>query len=425
MKCNRNVWTQAADLMVILVVLVLTPGGRAQNRFKTLHTFKDGNPVCNLIFDKAGNLYGTASREGVLGDGVVFRLTPNQDGSWTESVLYSFCSRTNCVDGIGPGAGLTFDKAGNLYGTTTEGGSANGGTVFKLTPNLDGSWTESVLHSFGVGHDGADPTGLTFDAAGNLYGTTQYGGRGALGSGTVFKLTPNQDGSWTENVLYYFCSLMNCQDGKEPYGTLIFDQLGNLYGTTVEGGFNDLGVVFKLTPNGGGSWTERVLYGFCSLTKCRDGAELYAGVIFDPEGNLYGTTDGGGTVGDGVAFRLKPNRDGTWTESVLHNFCSVKDCADGKQPYGGLIFDQSGNLYGTTYFGGSVDYCRPSPGCGVVFRLAPNPKGGWKETVLHVFVDHPGALPFESLTFDGAGNLYGTTLGDFANTHGSIFEITP
>jgi uncharacterized repeat protein (TIGR03803 family) len=282
-----------------------------------------------------------------------------------------------------------------------------------------------VLHSFGVGHDGADPTGLTFDAAGNLYGTTQYGGRGALGSGTVFKLTPNQDGSWTENVLYNFCSLMNCLDGKDPYGSLVFDQLGNLYGTTVQGGFNELGVVFKLTPNGGGSWTERVLYRFCSLTKCRDGAGPYAGVIFDPAGNLYGTTDGGGTVGDGVAFRLMPNRDGTWTESVLHNFCSLTDCADGQQPYGGLIFDQSGNLYGTTYYGGSVDYCLQSGGCGVVFRLAPNPKAGWKETVLHAFVDHPGALPFESLTFDAAGNLYGTTLGDFAKTHGSVFEITP
>jgi uncharacterized repeat protein (TIGR03803 family) len=232
----------AVMLMVTIVMPVLTPGAWAQSKYKTLHKFgsKDAAGVKpnDLIFDQAGNLYGTASGDGANDGGTVFKLTPNADGNWRESVLYSFCSRTMCGDGGVPLASLIFDQIGNLYGTAEMGGARGVGTVFQLVPNADGSWRESVLHSFRSRRncgDGAFPqASLIFDQAGNLYGTTGSGGAHDNG-GTVFNLTPNADGSWRESVLYNFCSLKNCGDGKWPLASLIFDQAGNLYGTTVAG----------------------------------------------------------------------------------------------------------------------------------------------------------------------------------------------
>ena len=409
----------AALMIVIVVTLVLAPGAWAQSKYKTLYKFKGGNdggsPQAGLIFDQTGNLYGTTM--GGRG-GAVFELTPQQDGSWTESVLYRFCSLTNCADGEEPLASLIFDRAGNLYGTTLEGGDYcwQCGTVFELTPNLDGSWTEKVLHSFTGNNDGALPVvGLIFDQAGNLYGTTSAGGNND--GGVVFELTPQQDGSWTESVLYRFCSLTNCADGEEPLASLIFDRAGNLYGTTWLGGSDCsiCGTVFELTPNLDGSWTEKVLHSF----NYNDGRQPKAGPIFDQAGNLYGTTWAGGNHDEGVVFELKPNLDGSWTESVLYSFTNR---ADGEEPTGRLIFDSAGNLYGTSSTGGDYSRC-PGIGCGVVFKLSPKATGGWKETTLHTFHANPGARPFAGLTLDSAGNLYGTTSGwgDF----GSVFEITP
>jgi uncharacterized repeat protein (TIGR03803 family) len=414
-------------LTAVFAVVVFAPGMWAQSKFKTLHAFNQVNkrgegPAASLVFDATGNLYGTTGLGGAHGGGTVFKLTPNSDGGWAETVQYSFCSNKNCTDGAFPGAGLIFDSAGNLYSTTSQGGTARDGTVFKLTPNSDRSWSESVLYSFAGGEDGAAPAGgLIFDQSGNLYGTTGLGG--AHSSGAVFKLTPNSEGGWNETILYSFCSLSNCSDGVQPLGTLISDGAGNLYGTTFRGGDNNEGTVFKLTPNTDGSWTESVLYSFCSLKRCDDGAQPQAGLVFDGRGNLYGTTQQGGSKRGGVAFSLTPNSDGSWTEGVLHGFCSFAACSDGSAPAANLTLDAAGNLYGTAYYGGNAKYC--APGCGVVFELTPNSKGGWEESVLHRFFDHPGSHPSAGLILDVAGNLYGTTSGDGTTTFGSVFEITP
>ena len=207
---------------------------------------------------------------------------------------------------------------------------------------------------------------------------------------------------------------------------LVFDQVGNLYGTTYMAGADGTGNVFKLTPNSDGTWTESVLHTFTWPGK--DGVWPLAGLIFDQTGSLYGTASMGGDrncqhgMGCGVVFQLTPNGDGTWTERVLYSFT---DGNDGLAPSSGLTFDQKGNLYGTTAEGGDVNVCRGS-GCGIVFKLEPNSDGGWKETVVHRFVDRPGAIPISGVVLDRSENLYGTTRGDLRpTTHGSVFEITP
>jgi uncharacterized repeat protein (TIGR03803 family) len=452
MSHNKSLWIFSVALLAIIVVILgLAPGAWAASKYKSLHTFRgaDGaEPTAGLIFDQAGNLYGTTASGGAGNGGTVFKLTRNSDGSRTQSVLYAFCSVNNCGDGMQPFAGLIFDQKGNLYGTTSLGGTCNiavsprCGTVFKLTPNSNGGWSESVLYSFCSLKeclDGWVPLGgLIFDRAGNLYGTTVAGGPTNCvnsGCGTVFKLTPKANGSWTETVLYGFCSGTNCGDGFYPAVNLIFDGAGNLYGTTLEGGVSRFsncggfgcGVVFKLAPTSQGGWSETVLYNFCSRANCGDGWDA-ANLIFDQSGNLYGSAALGGSnsgpcsKGCGVVFQLTPKLDGRWTEKVLHRFTGSWD---GRGPGAGLIFDRAGNLYGTTRVGGDLR-CNNS-GCGVVFKLAPNSKGGWDETVLHDFFDQPGAVPEAGLIFDSAGNLYGTTAGDFnINTSfGSVFEITP
>src|ERR1700690_2745696 len=278
-----------------------------------------------------------------------------------ETVLHSF--NHNGTDGQRPAAGLIFDAAKiNLYGTTNSGGTYGYGTVFELTPQSGGGWTERVLYSFCLQAnctDGAAPyAGLKFDAAGNLYGTTTAGG--TYGYGTVFELTPAMGGSWTEQVLYSFCSRTNCTDGAAPYAGLIFDAAGNLYGTTIAGGIYNTnssctggcGTVFEMTPAGGG-WTETVLYSFCPAMYCFDGAQPYAGLIFNAAGNLlYGTTYAGGTGGNGgTVFELTPAVGGGWTEAVLYSFCPENFCEyrfDGFNPYAGLVIDAADDLYGTT-----------------------------------------------------------------------------
>jgi uncharacterized repeat protein (TIGR03803 family) len=247
-----------------------------------------------------------------------------------------------------------------------------------------GAWAQGkykILHRFRQGTgDGVDPTaGLIFDQSGNLYGVTEFGGAADIGA--VFALIPQADGSWKEDILHSF---VGGTDGYYPYGDLVFDEKGNLYGTTSLGGASDAGTVFKLAPNSDGTWTESVLYSFCSLANCTDGVSPIAGMIFDRAGNLYGTASdgGGGRFGNagGVVFELAPNSDGTWTESVLHTFCSLANCSDGENPTAGLIFDESENLYGTTPYGGSGCYGR---GCGVVFKLTPNSGGGRSKDRLH------------------------------------------
>jgi uncharacterized repeat protein (TIGR03803 family) len=320
------------------VIWKLKPNPNGAWTVSILHVFTgaDGrNSVAGLVFDAAGDLYGTTYEGGAYNSGVVFKLKPNPDGTWTESVLYSFSG----AGGTFPVAGLVFDATGNLYGTALAGGADGDGVVFKLKPNSDGTWTESVLHSF-TGADGAEPSaGLIFDAAGNLYGTTAGGG--ADGDGVVFKLEPNSDGTWTESVLHSFTGT----DGKSPVAGLVFDAAGNLYGTTVGGGAgcggSGCGVVWKLQPKFDGTWTESVLHSFTGT----DGVNPYnAGLVVHAD-ILYGTTSAGGTYGYGVAFKLLPTSSG-WSETVLHTFVSY-----GRNPLAPVIFDPAGNLYGTTLSG--------------------------------------------------------------------------
>ena len=263
----------------------------------------------------------------------IFLLAP---GAWAQSKFKTLYKFTGGADGYYPYGGLIFDQAGNLYGTTMWGGILPG-TVFKLTPQAGGSWTKSVLYSFTGGPDGGFPNaGLIFDQAGNLYGSAFQGGGGYRPGGVIFMLAPNPDGSWSESVLYSFCSITYCPDGDGPSSGLIFDQAGNLYGTASHGGLFEgyhlcsagCGVVFELTPNSDRGWTESVLYSF---TGGADGGRPYAGLIFDVAGNLYGTTIKRGPYRFGMVFKLAPNQDGSWTETVLHRF------KDGSNRPAGLV----------------------------------------------------------------------------------------
>jgi uncharacterized repeat protein (TIGR03803 family) len=407
MRGNRLSVGLTVTLAVFTVGLFMTstvPAAQGQ----VLHSFNnngtDGiDPNGAVIFDAAGNLYGTTWSGGAnLYWGTVYELTPT-GGGWTEKVLHSFNNVT--TDGANPAAAaLIFDTAGNLYGTTAGGGTNLKGTVFELTPAGGGGWTEKVLYSFGGnGTDGFAPySGLVFDAAGNLYGTAYYGG--AYSRGTVFELSPQAGGGWTEQVLHSFG---NGTDASAPFSGLTFDTAGNLYGTTEIGGADSAGTVYELSPQAGGGWTEKVLYSFAN--NGTDGTVPKAGVIFDATGNLYGTTSAGGTYTLGILFELTPAGGGTWTERVLHSFGNG---TDGANPYAKLIFDTAGNLYGTTYQGGSY-------GGGTVFRF--NAQG---EVLLQSFSGGDGAAPVAGLIFDAADNLYGTTTSGGASDEGTVFEIT-
>src|SRR5580700_9971470 len=343
-------------LLAIFTASLLTTGPRAvAQEEKVLHSFNGKNgstPYAGLIFDTAGNLYGTTFSGGAYGDGTVFELTPEAGGGWTETVLHSF----NGNDGSAPYAGLIFDTAGNLYGTTFSGGAYGDGTVFELTPEAGGGWTGTVLHAFD-GNDGQFTyAGLIFDTTGNLYGTTLYGG--AHGNGTVFELTPEVSGSWTETILHNFSDSTTDGIGLNPYAGLIFDAAGNLYGTTEEGSYG-YGSVFELTPKAGGQWTAKLLLPFGWYGK--DGKYPAASLIFDAAGNLYSTTHGGGAYVSGTVFELNPEAP-YHSQTILHSFDD--NGRDGVNPYAGVIFDGSGNLYGTTLGGGAFSQ-------GTVFEITP------------------------------------------------------
>ena len=316
---------------------------------------------------RPGNLYGTTSAGGPDDYGTVFELKPSTGGGWTETVLFRF----NGIDGASPRSGLIFDKFGDLYGTTAYGGSTSGacssqiegcGTVFELIHKPGGTWAEKVLHVFNRdGTDGTVPVaGLNFDAANNLYGITQLGG--STDGGVVFELTRGAGGVWTESLLHTFAE--SATDGYNSLGGLIFDAAGNIYGTTGGGGGGtNRGTVFEMTPAGGGSWTETILYAFKDNKV--DGIIPYGGVIFDKSGNLYGLTEDGGTKGFGTAFELTPE-GGSWTETLPHTFTG----SDGRYPNGPLILDSAGNLYGITEEGGTHSNC-DFGSCGIVFEITP------------------------------------------------------
>jgi len=313
----------------------------------------DGNdPQSKVIVDNAGNLFGTTNRGGTgdcfsSGCGTVFELSP-VNGTWTEAVIHNFTGANGGNDGAAPTGGLVFDAAGNLYGTTTQGGTSDAGTVFKLTPSGD-TWTETVIYNFARKPDGGGPVGdLIFDKIGNLYGTTAAGGTypglNGLGGGTAFKLTLNPDGTWDETVLHSFGS---GSDGTEPFAGLIADPAGNLYGTTLYGGGTPNGghgTVFQLTLSNG-TWTESVISNF---TAPGGGNFPQSPLLLDQSGKIFGAANGG-AYQNGVIFQLSLV-NGVWTHTPYYAFSHD---ASGIHPTGSLIFDKAGNMYGTTIRGGT------------------------------------------------------------------------
>ena len=421
----RSGFALAVAALSLLLVLMLPCGAWATTREKLIYSFTGGNdgssPIGTLTLGKKGNLYGVASRGGANQNGVVFELTRGAAGHWTETVLYSF----NGSDGAFPVGGVIFDKAGNLYGVTRDGGDSacfsGCGTIFELTPGANGQWTEAVLYAFTGGADGGSPdTNLIFDEAGSLYGTTYAGGDGFCGCGTVFELTPGQSGQWTETVLHAF---KGGSDGATPvFAGVIFDGAGNLYGTTVVGGKYGIGTVFELTPAKGGKWKETILHAFKGGS---DGDNPAAGLdLF--EGNLYGTTYAGGdglscgsVAGCGTVFQLKLNARGKWAKTVIHKFQG----SDGIETLATPVFDKAGNLYGTTFEGGS-GACNV---CGTAFELTPTASGPWQETVLHDFgsQNNDAGTPEGGLIINKSGKLFGVTAAGGNDGVGAVYEITP
>jgi len=418
---RQSLWRAVFNAIISMAVaLTWVCGANAASTERVLYAFR-GTPdasisTSNLISDDAGNLYGTTARGGIsdgyYGNGTVFKLSP-ASGHWRETILYKF---TGGSDGKYPSSGLIKDSAGNLYGTTSQGGSSSCGcgVVFKV----DSSGTETVLYSF-TQTDGEYPSGgLISDAHGDLFGTASNGG--TYGNGAVFELIPNSDGTWTEQVLYSFID--NSGDGANPETGVVMDDAGNLYGTTESGGNNPGdGIVFEL-KHSGSSWTESILYSF---TDGADGGRPFAGLTIH-DGVLYGTTVSGGSNRAGVVFALQRGSSG-WTETVIYAF---KGHPDGASPEAGVIFDKSGNLYGTTYSGG-WRYC--FIGCGTIFKLTPKSGGGWQETVLYHFNGRgvgDGENPQAGLLRDAKGHLYGTTpVGGGAKSCpsgcGVVFELSP
>lgn len=381
-----------------------------------------------------------------------FALASPASAQWTEQVVHDFQFGS---DGGWPVGSLVSDSAGNLYGATQIGGADTCpsnlwcGVVFELSPpqQQGGAWTETILHIF-LGYPYGDASaplgGLVIDASGNLYGSTGYGGTGDCeilntypGCGAVYEVSPpqQQGGEWTERVLYSF---QGGSDGYVPYGDLVADSEGNLYGTTLWGGGRGAncgddpmpycGTVFELSPPSqqDGVWREQILYSFegkAPEATRGDGARPNGGLVFDKEGNLYGTTQLGGytrDLGSGTVFRLNrpANQDEPWTETVIHAFLGYED---GDDPNGNLVLDKNGNLYGSTEEGGNSRY--PS---GEVFELVPQSDSRWTNHVLYSFYDgSDGGYPAAGVTMDASGNIYGTTTAGGASRAGTIYELKP
>jgi len=412
-------WIQVLSVNILSLIFLGETGVFAQT-VTTLYDFatqNDGaNPQAGVVFDQAGNLYGTTIGA-VNGNGIVYSLTPPEGGGtpWTESVLHKFRGQP---DGAVPVCSLTISPSGELFGTTEEGGTHNMGTVFGMRPpqNPGGPWKERVFYNFGSSAaDGAVPNAGLLPANPGFYGVTREGG--AHGFGTVFLVTPQPGGGdWSETILYSFAG---SGDAAFPSGGLVADRTGNLYGVTLLGGANNLGAVYQLSPptTEGGSWTDTVIFSFSGP----DGTLPSGQLQFDPSGALYGTTDGGGSLQEGTVFQLAPSSrpGGSWSQSVLYNFSGG---TDGGNPVAGVVIDNMGRLFGTASTGGAGD---PFPG-GVVFRLDPPANQGdlWTETVLHAFGGPDGFRPLSQLVRRNS-SFYGTTSSGGLNGKGNVFVLTP
>jgi uncharacterized repeat protein (TIGR03803 family) len=302
-----------------------------------------GEPYKGVTIDRQGNLYGTAVTGGSGGCeggcGVVYKLTQS-NGTWNQTIIYAF---TGGDDGSGPGARVTVDRSGNVYGMTPTGGPYGAGTIYKLQPNA-GSYTFQVIHTFTGGNDGSSGSaGRMLLDHGRLYGAATTGG--TYGNGVVFQLTPTTVGEWDFRTLYSFHGQ---PDGSFPYGALLRASSGKIYGTTYYGGRNGIGSVYELSPRSVGEWNERIIYSFQTGS---DGNSPISNLVSDTAGNFYGTTSEGG-LGTGTIFKLAPAGGGRWTESVVHSFAGPPD---GGFSYNGMVVDPFGNFYGATVHGGTAD----------------------------------------------------------------------
>jgi len=413
---------------VAVFALIVVNGAWAANTEKVLHSFSGGNdgidPAATLTADSAGNLYGTTVSGGTgtlctNGCGTVFELSPVAGGKWKERVLYSF---TGGDDGKNPYGGVILDSKGDLYGTTVAGGSGGTcagdgcGVVFLLSKSGK-SWVETVMYNFTGGKDGFGPGGaLVFDSVGNLYGTTPDGGNlqkcNGGGCGVVYQISPVRGGGWKQSVLHSFTGGADGAVGS--LGPLLVDKAGNLFGVAELGGDASCqcGVVFQITP-ASGKWKFKTLHAFTGIPEA---AFPYGGVIADSQGSLYGTTYFGGATGSGSVYKLTKSK-GRFSETVLYSFTGGKD---GGAPTTTLMFDGKGNLYGTTSAGGDGN------GDGVVFKLAPKSGGKWVESVVHQFGGgSDGRNPYYGLIGDTAGHLFGTTAIGGGSGQGVVFELTP
>ncbi|MBV8196722.1 MAG: hypothetical protein JO263_01185 [Candidatus Eremiobacteraeota bacterium] len=401
--------------------LSLLPADRfapASSSYVMIHSFTGPPlgelPEANPIIEAPGGLYGTTMRGGTMGAcsqgcGTIFRLSHSKKG-WSETTLASF----DLTHGAYPNAALVADASGNLYGATSVGG--NLGVAYEL---LQGARRLRVLHNFQGGSDGQQPeSNLIFDRSGKLYGTTVSGGDGGSGGGgTVYELSPSGR-QWAEKILYRFPAYYQSQ-GANPYAGVIFGRGGTLYGTTAYGGGSPAcgggcGVAYELTPAGKGSWKESVLHAFDKS----DGAVPVANLIPDARGNLYGSANAGGLGGCqngcGTLFALARAPHGRWSFSIIYDF----QLQTGAGPSGNMVFDASGNLYGTTVIGGTY-------GWGVVFKLAPQANHKWTYSVLHAFSSTPDGAEPSGLVRSADGRLYGTTIGGGASGLGTVFELKP
>lgn len=435
-------------LVPFMAILILTSTASAKWNEKVLYSFQGGTdgatPAGGVVFDKSGNLYGATTDGGstncspVAACGTVYQLAPpaKKGGAWTETILRVFQGKAS-NDGELPAGGVIADASGNIYGTTAYGGSGGCvllgitggcGTVYEFSPpqTKGGAWTYAILYSFQGGKDGYLPIGdLAFDSAGNLYGSTEFGGgKGTTCDpdyqycGTVFKLSPpkTKGGKWTEKVLHSFAG--GATDGANPNGNLVLDTKGVIFGMTTWGGSTGCqgpgcGTAFELKPptKTGGAWTEKILHRF---TDGYDGAGPNGGLIFDAKGSLYGAAGGGGSQGSGVVFRLtQAKASGRWTETVLHSFQGTKDESNPQ----GLVFDSLGNLYCSS---GSIVRLKP-----------PRQKGGsWILNLLYEFQGPPDGRSPTDLTFGKGTALYGTTLAGGTGQScqggcGIVFEVHP
>jgi uncharacterized repeat protein (TIGR03803 family) len=407
---KRRIFRPIGGAAILLLIALYGSGVKASTT-EVIYSFAgddDGEYTdTDVAIDAEGNLYGTSVLGGDFGGGSVWQLSPVGDG-WVHTVLYSF---TGGADGGEPYKGVTLDAAGNLYGTAVTGGSGSCeggcGVTYKLTKS-GATWTQSVIHVFTGGADGSGPGArVAVDNRGNVYGMTPTGG--ANGLGTIYALHAKSNGSWAFRVIHTFTG---GSDGSSGSAGKLLLRGGHIYGAATTGGANGAGVVFELTPTQGGEWGFKTLYSFKGAP---DGVFPYGALLFDATGHLYGTTYYGGANDLGTVYQLSPRGTGEWNERVLYSFQAG---SDGNSSISNLVSDAAGNLYGTTSEGGL--------GSGTIFKLTRGQGGTWTESIPHSFQGPPdGAFPYAGMVGDGAGSFYGATVHGGDDDEGAIYRFTP